>query len=497
MLFIQVMLFKWNIVERFQMHLHQEMTEVSKFSIEHPDKYLHSNRFDIIIKVVYMYFHVVLKHVPKCILLAYTEHLRILNGFKEHCFDQDDRKNGYSKLCPPKNSNENYLTSYHNFISDIANFGLNLSQYSISVDKNGFLVNGSHTLSSSIVLSHPVYVQHLKYENMFAYDYMFFQTRGLQTTISDMVLLEFMKIQLKLNLTSQISILALYSHNEEKAKIMRSILRSKCSKDGFISYEKEINITKRGIQEFVIHMYGLQSWIEAKIRNMNERISKSGLARVRFFFFFGRNNTELTSCKSEIRTLYGEGKSSVHIPDTPQEAVTLAKIILNNNSLHLINYGKNTNKCRHISAEISKHSLLSETSTLPGLYEPREDIMLDSGLVLDFYGIRKGTDVDILFLYNIDHAIIGHYKGLLYEAHGFASDATGSARPWGEDHLSKNVTRWDLFYDPRNYGYCYGIKFVSLKEVIRYKSKRNEPNKDAIDIKLIKSFLRMLSGRVT
>jgi hypothetical protein len=74
-------------------------------------------------------------------------------------------------------------------------------------------------------------------------------------------------------------------------------------------------------------------------------------------------------------------------------------MILNNNSLHLINNGKETNKCRHISSEISKRSLLSEISTLPGLYEPREDIMLDSGQVLEFYGIRKGTDVDILFLF--------------------------------------------------------------------------------------------------
>lgn len=472
------------------------MTEVRHFSIEHPDNYLHANRFDIIIKVVYMYFFVALKHVPKCILLAYTEHLRILNGFKEHCFDQDDRKPGYSKLCPPKNSNEDYLTSYHNFISDIANVGQKPSHHSISVDKSGFIVNGAHALSSSIVLSHPVYVQHLSYENMFPYDYMFFQTRGLQTNISDMVFLEFMKIQIKINMTPQISILALFSHNEEKAKIMRSILRSKCSKDGFIIYEKEIDITKRGMRELVIHMYGLQSWVLTKIRHMNERISRSGLARVRFFFFFGRSKSELISCKSEIRTLYGEGKSSVHIPDTPQEAVTLAKMILNNNSLHLINYGKNTNKCRHISSEISKHSLLSET-TLPGLYEPLEDIMLDSGLVLDFYGIRKGTDVDILFLYNINHAVIGHLNGIFYDAHEFASDVTGNTRPWGEDHLSKNVTRWDLFYDPRNYGYCYGIKFVSLKEVIRYKSKRNEPNKDVIDIKLIKSFLGKIAGRVT
>jgi hypothetical protein len=33
--------------------------------------------------------------------------------------------------------------------------------------------------------------------------------------------------------------------------------------------------------------------------------------------------------------------------------------------------------------------------------------MLDSGTVLDFNGIRKGTYVDVLFLGNVDKIILG------------------------------------------------------------------------------------------
>jgi hypothetical protein len=55
--------------------------------------------------------------------------------------------------------------------------------------------------------------------------------------------------------------------------------------------------------------------------------------------------------------------------------------------------------------------------------------MLDSGIVLDFYGIRKGTDVDILFLYNVDNTILGKYNGVQYQAHAFASNVVGDTRP--------------------------------------------------------------------
>jgi hypothetical protein len=47
--------------------------------------------------------------------------------------------------------------------------------------------------------------------------------------------------------------------------------------------------------------------------------------------------------------------------------------------------------------------------------------MLDSGTVLDFNDIRKGTYVDVLFLGNVDKIILGKFNGVQYQAHAFAS----------------------------------------------------------------------------
>ena len=232
------------------------------------DNYLHANRFDIIIKIVYMHFHVVIKHIPICILLSYTEHLRAWNDFKEFCDDKDPRMNDYYKSCKPMNSTEDILASYHNIIDNLRNYGFNPSKSSIPVDVNRFLINGAHRLTSSIAFSQSVCIQHLSYKKVFTFDYKFFLRLGLQKRVIEMTVLEYLKIQLHLKLTSQVFIVSLFSKDEDKETNMRSILRNKCSRDGAIVYEKDVVITKLGMKQLIIHMYGLQPWIKAKINNM-------------------------------------------------------------------------------------------------------------------------------------------------------------------------------------------------------------------------------------
>ena len=51
--------------------------------------------------------------------------------------------------------------------------------------------------------------------------------------------------------------------------------------------------------------------------------------------------------------------------------------------------------------------------------------------------------------------------------------------------------RLDLFYDPRNHGFCYEIKFVALKQLIDYKKKRAEL-KDKKDVSLLDRLIRLI-----
>jgi len=156
--------------------------------------------------------------------------------------------NDYYKSCKPKNSTDDFLASYHKLIDNLRNYGFNPSKSRISLDVNGFLMDGAHRL-------------------------------GLHKHVIEMTVLEYLKIQLHLNLTSQVSIVSSFSKDEDKETNMRSMLRNKCSRDGFIVYEKDVVITKLGMKQISIHMYGQQPWIKAKINNMKNlfyiRFSKS------------------------------------------------------------------------------------------------------------------------------------------------------------------------------------------------------------------------------
>jgi hypothetical protein len=83
---------------------------------------------------------------------------------------------------------------------------------------------------------------------IFTFDCKFCHCLGLQKRVIEMVVLEYLKIQLHLSLTSQVSIVCLFSKDEDKETNMRSILRNKCSRDGAIVYEKdrEIHLHQQG-----------------------------------------------------------------------------------------------------------------------------------------------------------------------------------------------------------------------------------------------------------
>ena len=457
------------------------------------DRYLHAHRFDVIVKIVYAYFIVFKEQVPNCITAAYTEHIRVWNSYREYCEDIDQQTmTDFNKTCKPKENKDDFVLSFHNLIRNIKQNGFNNSISIIPVDKSGFLINGAHRLSASIVLSKPAAFKRMTYTESYKNNFEFFQMRGFTTELTDLVLLEYMKIQLALNISSQVSIMTIFSTNLEKEVAMRRIFRKYCSRDGKTLYEKNATITVLGMKQLITHMYGLQPWLSTNISNMEYLFSSLDAVKIRFWFFFGHEKTSLTVCKYKIRSLYNTKslKLSVHIPDSPATNLILAQMILNNNSLLFLNHANKGHACRRIAMEIARRSQLPVLNNLPEIYQGREDIMVDGGAVLDIFDIRQGTNIDVLFLNSVDKRLLGDKHGIDVEPHTFVLNTQNRGYPWGEEHLDANVTKWDLFYDTRFYGQCYGLKFMSLSQIISYKTKRHKPGKDRKDVSLIKNFLK-------
>ncbi|XP_045159496.2 uncharacterized protein LOC123524935 [Mercenaria mercenaria] len=463
---------------------------------ENPSDYLHSDRFDLIPKMVYAYFYVFKKQVPYAIRDAYLEHIRVWNNFREYCSMKEiwfDSK----VACKEKNGSSDFISSFHKTIQNVKEFGFNPNISRIPVDKNGFINNGAHRLASSVVLSKQATFEHHKYKENSGWGYKHFKRLGLSENSFDLVLLEWIKIQLKLpDLNTLIDIVSVFSNDNSKDEKMRTIVKERCSKDNGIVYEKSVTITRKGAQQLISHMYGQQSWLETKIEHMLSRFTHSTFT-VLFLFVYTKRSTDLVKCKHEIRKLYNDKifKSTAHIPDSKEENLILAEMILNPNSIQFLNYADNAPDCELIAKEIASRLSTAPIKTLPGIYIGTDDVMIDSGSVLGFFDLRRRTDVDLLFLNDIDKSILGNHNGIPIQAHAFKFNSIPKERAWGEYHFSTTgpQNQYDLFYDPQNYGYCYGLKFVSLKQLVRYKKHRNEPNKDSYDVDLINILLDTLS----
>lgn len=61
---------------------------------------------------------------------------------------------------------------------------------------------------------------------------------------------------------------------------------------------------------------------------------------VRVIAFQADNLEEVIEIKEKIRDIFKIGKHSVHITDTKEEAIRVARIVFNNNSIHFLNYDK-------------------------------------------------------------------------------------------------------------------------------------------------------------
>ncbi|XP_053394324.1 uncharacterized protein LOC123524936 [Mercenaria mercenaria] len=457
---------------------------------ENPSNYLHSDRFDLIVKMVYAYYYVLENRVPLVIQAAYIEHLRVWNHFKEGC---NLRKTWYDAkiACTAKHNSSDFLASFHNTIETIKKYGFNSSMSRIPVDRDGFLNNGAHRTSASVILSKNATFEHHTFKQHSGWGYKHFKSLGMSVKSFNVVMLEWMKIQMKLPYLNTFTfIVSVFSNNRKKDMAMRKIVKEMCSKDNGILYEITINISKQGARQLISHMYGEQSWLEAKIQQMQSKFNST--YNVLFLFVYAKGTGDLVQCKHAIRKLYNDKvfKSTAHIPDNPEENLILSEMILNPNSLHFMNHAKNVSDCKLIAKEVASRSSIAPISTLPGICVGRDDVMIDSGTVLGFFGLRKRTDVDLLFLHKVDKALLGNDHGISIQAHAFKNNSISKERAWGEDHFSDTGPKdqWDLFYDPINFGYCYGIKFVSLKQLVRYKMKRKEPKKDAFDVELINSF---------
>ena len=172
---------------------------------------------------------------------------------------------------------------------------------------------------------------------------------------------------------------------------------------------------------------------------------------------------DLRPAKEKIRAFYKLGKHSIHITDSTQETLLIAKALFNDNSRSLMTQYSG----QYLPAFHQKLSDFKNWMNHNAI-DP-EHICLVSSTVLSAYGLRECNDLDILYSPSLTLPN-GLPKGV-----GTHHEI---AKMYGHDIK-------DILGDPRLHFWYMGIKFCTPELVRTMKATRGE-RKDKLDLALLR-----------
>jgi hypothetical protein len=395
---------------------------------------LTSNRLDVVFKILYLKFKQL--NLNDLADQIYNKHIEIMtNGI-------------FTEPNSQKKTLIDYKEIFKKTFTSIKKEGFNKHISQIPISNDGSITNGSHRLASSIFLNKKVYTTE-NFERSHNYDYKFFKERGMSINLIELAVLNYIQLS--------------------KNNYMAIIWPSADKKIDYLNYfekvifEKKITFNVNGAHNFVSQVYREHNWVGSFEDGYNGSIVKvsetfKNYSFLHIVFFENDNFDEVIKLKDKLRNIFKIDKSSVHITDNNQETNDLAKLLLNENSIHFLNHAK-PNKYGSVYNKLKKFKNILDSEAIN-----LNEIILAGSTSLGVYGLREINDIDYLssnpnlLKYGIDN----HNSELV--------------------HYGKTIN--ELIYNPKHHFYFNGFKFISMESLKKFKLKRDEI-KDKLDVLLI------------
>ena len=407
-------------------------------------------RFDVIIKYLYARA-MVNKYQCSFFENAYKEHLRVWNNFIEY----DN---------PSKNSFEAFNLEFKKIISSFLDQGFLSNKSQIPVHQGKYILNGSHRLAAALACDADVFTKTgiPVVDGQLDCSYKMFQKLNLGLQYFDVASIEYAKLK------KNSYLIFIFP----SAVGLRSELESIIHKNGNIFYQKEIELNENGSLNLIKELYLGEPWGGNEFNNFLGFRNKHALcftnaSPLKVYLVDFDCLQRSVNTKKEIRNLYKIGNHCVHINDTHDETVRLAKTVFNNNSLHHLNNSKTANY------KVFNQCLRSFKNKINELELDIDDYCVTASSALSAYGLREGDDLDYL---HSNPTLIPDSTNLIHSHNDYGV---------GKYHLKRD----DIIHNPDNHFYYRGVKFASLEVIKKLKQHRGE-DKDYRDIKLIDSVLK-------
>ncbi len=420
------------IEPHFEKDLVQDSYEIKTLKAK---KLLTHTRFDLAFKLLY------LEMMDKDVRFAkeiYKDHIRAFSLGK---FTEPGNEE--------KNSIDRFLEEFHNTFEDIKLNGFDSSKTLIPLSKNGSIANGAHRIASAIYLDKALECVQINTANHI-YDYKFFYSRNVPSEMLDVVATKFVEY------ADNVHVAFLWPTAKGNDKEIEKVIPN-------IVYRKEMTLAPNGAHNLLSQIYYGEEWlgsVEDDFRGSKGKLVEcfKTFEPVRIIAFQANSLDDVLKIKDKVREIFNVGKHSIHITDTKEEAIRVARVVFNDNSIHFLNYAKP-------NRYISTHKKIDKFKEFLAKNElDINDLVLDNEIVLSAYGLRESSDID----YFVDDNEKLKYNDEELEYHD-------------EEKL-------ELIYNPKNYFYFNDLKFVSFNQLYKMKKNRAE-EKDKNDCKMMEALI--------
>ena len=419
-------------------------------SAYHPLDLIVPERGDIMAKYIYAR-HREMRVESDWALDLYASHLRVWNGF----FESD----------PLKENLADFIRDFHALLNSIKAQGFNPAHSVLPINPYGEICNGGHRVASCLLYNHDLFCREDECEGVRAFWTLeYFRLCGLEEKHLDAMALQYCELK------KDTYIVHVFPAATSDEWVIEDILRE----HGGIVYSKAIWLSDEGALNLIKELYEGEAWLGTTENHFSGARWKANLCfpeaqiattPLRVYLFSCQNLEKAVQCKRKIRALFDLGNHSAHVNDTHAESVAIARIVFNQNSIHLLNHRKPGHFERFESLLKEYKAWIKKTGA------DSDCFCIDGSATLAAYGLRDCRDLDYL-----QHG----YEDLPVPSSGINNH---------HEELKHHVfTKDDIIFNPENHFYYKGIKMATLSVVKGMKQNRGEP-KDITDIKLVDALL--------
>lgn len=360
-----------------------------------------------------------------------------------------------------KNSSDVFFEAFEELIKSIKENGLLAERSVVPVSPNGTIENGAHRVAIAAYLGLDVPCEEENYE--VKYNYKFFEERLLATKYLDFMVTRYIETSEK-----DVNLLILWpAALQQKDKFKRSIeyIESTCGDS--VVYCRKFKVNYEGLRNLMIHVYAdgfdWAGTIDNHFKGIQTKADECyAESKQMMVYAIEKSSEEVIKLKEKVREIIGISKSACHSTDSAQDAISLAHLFFNENSMHLMNNGT-------IDFDDDLYRRIAKfKKAITDKNFDYEKYVIDSSSVMGLYGIRKTNDLDYIAISD-DYVIPGYDDNSVYlHYYGLARD--------------------EMVFNPDKYLYAFGMKFITLKVLEQYKKNRGR-EKDKLDVKLIEDKL--------